>query len=414
MAVNSIIFGGVNSADYGIYISGEGVFNAPKRDVEMINIPGRNGEFALDKGRFDNIEVAYPAFNFEPNDYASFAQNLADFRNAISSLRGYQRLTDTFHPNEYRIAVFVDGLEIEPIKYNTASEFDITFDCKPQRWLTSGETKSSVASGGTVTNPTLFDASPLIECKGYGNINLNGGTITIAPVPIGNVLLSNGASFNKSNMSYSALAEQTRVTIDASKLNTGDSIYTAASDVTYNLTVEPVVTLSSISVENPVGDWETSCAISSSTTAYCRTTIPAQTFQKGTSGTKSYEYWMHWEADAGSVTASRRISIQLSYDGANTIKLSVTQLDTALAYETYSMSGRIGQVNGYSTIVVDQTFYIDLEIGEAYYLSNNTYSSANYAVTIPAKLPTLAPGANTITYTNTITNFKITPRWWKV
>ena len=34
---NSITFGGVNSADYGIYISGEGVFNAPKRDVEMIN-----------------------------------------------------------------------------------------------------------------------------------------------------------------------------------------------------------------------------------------------------------------------------------------------------------------------------------------------------------------------------------------
>ena len=139
MAINSIIFGGVNSADYGIYISGEGVFNAPKRDVEMVAIPGRNGEFALDKGRFENIEVTYPAFNFEPDDYSTFAQNLADFRNAICALRGYQRLTDTFHPDEYRMATYIGGLEIKPIKYNTASEFTIVFDCKPQRWLTSGE-----------------------------------------------------------------------------------------------------------------------------------------------------------------------------------------------------------------------------------------------------------------------------------
>ena len=179
MAVNSIIFGGVNSADYGIYISGEGVFNAPKRDVEMISIPGRNGAFALDKGRFENIEVTYPAFNFEPDDYASFAQNLSDFRNAISSLRGYQRLTDTFHPDEYRMATYISGLEVKPIKYNTASEFNIVFDCKPQRWLTSGETAITVSSGDTVTNPTLFESSPLLEVEGYGNININGETITI-------------------------------------------------------------------------------------------------------------------------------------------------------------------------------------------------------------------------------------------
>lgn len=148
MAVNSITFGGVNSADFGIYISGEGVFNAPKRDVEMIKIPGRNGEFALDNGRFENIEVTYPAFNFEPDDYDTFMQNLSDFRNAICAQRGYQRLTDTFHPDEYRMATYIGGLEIKPVKYNTASEFNIVFDCKPQRWLASGETAVTIGEWG--------------------------------------------------------------------------------------------------------------------------------------------------------------------------------------------------------------------------------------------------------------------------
>ena len=68
MAVNktgamfkSLTFDGEDSRDYGVYITGQAVFNAPEREVEMISIPGRNGQFALDKGRFENIEVTYPA-----------------------------------------------------------------------------------------------------------------------------------------------------------------------------------------------------------------------------------------------------------------------------------------------------------------------------------------------------------------
>jgi phage-related protein len=181
---HSIIFGGVDSADYGIYIGGEGVFNAPQRDVEMIEIPGRNGAFALDRGRFKNIEVTYTAINHEP-DLATFSANLEAFRNALASQKGYQRLEDTFHPDEYRMAAFVNGLEIEPIEYNTAAEFEVTFDCKPQRFLTSGETEVTVSSGDTLTNPTLFESSPLLEVEGYGTISFNGYEIELQNVLLG-------------------------------------------------------------------------------------------------------------------------------------------------------------------------------------------------------------------------------------
>lgn len=146
---NSITFGGINSADFGIYISGEGVFNAPQRDVEMISVPGRNGAIALDRGRFQNIEVTYPAFNYEA-DYDTFQQQLSDFRNAICAQKGYNRLSDTFHPDEYRMATYLSGLEVKPIKYNTASEFNIVFNCKPQRYLTSGEEEIDVTDWSDV------------------------------------------------------------------------------------------------------------------------------------------------------------------------------------------------------------------------------------------------------------------------
>lgn len=179
---NSIIFGGVDSADYGIYIGGEGTFNAPKRDVEMISIPGRNGAFALDKGRFENIEVTYSAFNYE-TDLATFAQNLSDFRNAICSQKGYQRLTDTFHTDEYRMAAYISGLEIKPIEHNTASTFDIVFDCKPQRFLTSGETVTTMTGSGTITNPTQFESKPVLVVTGTGTLTVNGTSITFSASP---------------------------------------------------------------------------------------------------------------------------------------------------------------------------------------------------------------------------------------
>ena len=64
----TLTFDGVSSRTYGVYITGEAVYNAPKRSVEMIEIPGRNGSFAFDKGRFENIEVTYPAGIFADNE----------------------------------------------------------------------------------------------------------------------------------------------------------------------------------------------------------------------------------------------------------------------------------------------------------------------------------------------------------
>ena len=75
--------GGVLSSDYGVYITGEAVFNAPTRRVNMIQIPGRNGLFAQDEGSFDNLTVTYPAGLFGVTE-ADFADAISNFRNALS------------------------------------------------------------------------------------------------------------------------------------------------------------------------------------------------------------------------------------------------------------------------------------------------------------------------------------------
>ena len=148
----SLSFDNTSSRSYGVYITGEAVYNAPERAVEMISIPGRNGAFALDKGRFENIEVSYPAGIFADNE-ADFAQAVSDFRNFLCSKKGYCRLSDEYNPSEYRMAVYKSGLEVDPAQLR-AGEFTITFDCKPQRWLTSGEVAVDIGTWGDTETET--------------------------------------------------------------------------------------------------------------------------------------------------------------------------------------------------------------------------------------------------------------------
>ena len=179
----ALFFDGESSRNYGVYITGEAVYNSPERDVEMIKIPGRNGEFALDNGRFENIEVTYPAGIFANNE-TDFAAAISDFRNFLASRVGYCRLEDEYNPNEYRMAVYKSGLNVDPAKLE-AGEFSITFDCKPQRWLKDGETAVAIGEWGetetasgdivTVENPNGIlavkslevDLEPIQDLNGY-------------------------------------------------------------------------------------------------------------------------------------------------------------------------------------------------------------------------------------------------------
>lgn len=131
---NYLIFGGLKSLDHFVWISGEGTFKAPKRSVEYISVPGRNGDLIVDNGKWENITVTYPAFI----PYG-FEQHMSEFRMELCKKLGYQRLEDTYHPDEFRLASFTDGLEPSMTQWNEGGVFNLSFNCKPQRFLKSGE-----------------------------------------------------------------------------------------------------------------------------------------------------------------------------------------------------------------------------------------------------------------------------------
>ena len=696
----ALSFDNVSSRTYGVYITGEAVYNAPERDVEMVEIPGRNGSFALDKGRFQNIEVSYPAGIFADNE-ADFAAAISDFRNFLCSRKGYVRLTDEYNPSEYRMAIYKSGLEVSPAQLK-AGEFEIVFDCKPQRWLTSGEdavtigewgetetassdivsvenpngvlavkslevdlepiqsgsgdpspsnvrpisghtdvvvsrtgknlcdtslvyngyinvsqskiasnanarilylpckpntrytfskqaghrfvvaestviptnnvvvsnavsdyTASSItittsasakylvafvylstadtgvtadqmlatcqielgstattyepyqgdtyttalgttvyggtldvttgvltvtdaniasyngetlpstwisdrdvyASGTTPTtgaqvvyklatpttvqltaqqiellqgtnnvwansgdvtveygtspnvlvNPTLFEASPIIIAEGYGTISTGGQSLNVEAVPVGNVFLANSKSETVTYLDDepSGLADVASHVLDLSNMNTGDTFTLAPTTFTYRVIAGPGHVITSASIYSQTGaDANVVASVQNGNAVFVMTFNPIP-FVKGTAKTVTHASVLMYEMAGGS-TGSFPGDVQIAYDGANTITLSAEPKEGGGLLYTSTGTAKLGEVSGYSTVLVSGEITIDLDIGEAYWENNGSVASANFAVSLGSELMKLKAGANTIAYSNTFTSCKIIPRWWKV
>lgn len=175
--IHTLTYNGTKSSDLGVFVTGSGSFDAAELDVDKYEIPGRNGDLILSNNRYKNIEITYPAFI--PKAFMDKAQNV---RNWLRSSRVYARLEDTYDTDHYRLGIPTGVQSFEPANRNDGANFEMTFDCKPQRFLKSGETPETVEadvqteSGEIVTFETIAESpmtsaevslSPIQDLNGY-------------------------------------------------------------------------------------------------------------------------------------------------------------------------------------------------------------------------------------------------------
>lgn len=174
LAYEYLTFNGKSSRDFEVWISGEGTFDAPERDVENISIPGRNGDLHIDNGRYKNMPITYPAFIT-----SAFRHNFDAFKAYMLAQHGYKRLEDSYNPEYFRLAEYKNAISPKMSTLNRAGSFDIVFDCDPRRFLNSGESVEEFTTSGTINNPTLYDALPLMRVHGIGIISVGGTAIHV-------------------------------------------------------------------------------------------------------------------------------------------------------------------------------------------------------------------------------------------
>lgn len=199
-----VIFNGESSLYHDVYVSGNATYDSPQKEYKKVSVPGRSGDLLIFNGRYQNIQVVYRASIIPSTDYESTVRGI---KNWLFKDNGYLRLEDSYHPDEYRLALFTGPLNITTLQFK-AGAFNLAFDCKPQRYLKMNTFSSAQAcidagystqeqinyykkleyNGGTFTvvNPTSFESLPRFEITGYGNITFedeagNINTVTIKP-----------------------------------------------------------------------------------------------------------------------------------------------------------------------------------------------------------------------------------------
>lgn len=174
-----LTYAGRSTKEFGIFISGEGTFSSPERNTSSQEVPGRNGALLFDMGNYKNAPVKYPAFII-----SGLPTRIRDFLNFAGAQIGYQRLEDTYHPYEFRMAKFKTNPSIDTAGYmNKSGKFTLEFDCKPQRFLKSGEEITTLEADGVILNRTLQNAKPLLRVYGTaGSIEIGAETIEISAI----------------------------------------------------------------------------------------------------------------------------------------------------------------------------------------------------------------------------------------
>ena len=407
------IFDDIDTRNFeNVYVSFDNVDRSPKRVYQAVNIAGRNGAFYIDEGRYEDVEHVY--------HIAALSKEAgSNLINALSSKVGHYRLEDSFNSDEFYSAVFTSGAEPKISSTRDKNTFKVTFTRKPQRWLKSGETAVTVSSGGTINNPTLFEAKPVIKFRGYGDIVLSGQTIAVDQITVGKVLLANGrrTSLEYPTNALATLEPVISYTIDTNSLNTGDDIVLGLSSFTYTITAtyySDQMYVATATSQTGTGV-STTATVQTDKTASFYTEFEPITFKTGTSKTVSTTYSMHYEygTSGGRTSATGNKTVQIAYNGSNTITVSATQEDSSGSRAVFG-SCTLGTTTGYSTVSASGDITIDLDTGESYWVKNNKKISADNSIRMGARLPVLVSGTNTITYDNTITNFKVTPNWWRV
>lgn len=170
----SITWNGVSSDTIGVIVERIPNRHVPTRRFSPQQVAGRNGNILLVDKAFPNVEQEYEVYlSAESQGLPSVARACAEW---LMGPDGYCRLTDSYDTTVYREAFLMGGFDIENI-LNKFGRCTITFSCKPQKYLLTGDTPIEIPAGTTTTY-----TGDVVQFDGITGASITSLSTTITPI----------------------------------------------------------------------------------------------------------------------------------------------------------------------------------------------------------------------------------------
>lgn len=161
--MNDVTFNGITASSLGLVVQTPPEEVYAEKDIDLTHIKGRNGDLIIDNGSYMNTTRTY-SFACAFNGQSQFVEKVQAITKWLHSANGYARLSDTYS-NYYCMAVVKESNSFVNA-YNQGTAFVVSFECKPQKYLSLGDDPITVTNTGnwfTFINTTGQIARPEIS-----------------------------------------------------------------------------------------------------------------------------------------------------------------------------------------------------------------------------------------------------------
>ena len=165
---------GIDSRSAGIQLQAPIEFSEAVPVVKAQTIPGRNGDLILETGSYENRSGSASCFCLQ-KDVEKAVSSAGRF---LMGKKGYRRLETSDDPDHYWMARVENSPQIA-MRLRTLAPFEIGFDCKPQRFVKSGENAVVFTDNGSLFNQYGQIALPFITLYGQGAGRLTIGDCVV-------------------------------------------------------------------------------------------------------------------------------------------------------------------------------------------------------------------------------------------
>lgn len=165
---------GIDARSVGIQLQRPIVFSRAVPVAKSYNVPGRNGNLIVETGSYENRTGKADCFCLQEN----VEKAISAAGRFLTKKMGYRRLETSDDPDHFWMARVENGPEIEQ-RMRTLAPFQVSFDCKPQRFVKDGENSIIFQSAGSLFNQYGQIALPFITVYYNGDCSLTVGDCVV-------------------------------------------------------------------------------------------------------------------------------------------------------------------------------------------------------------------------------------------
>ena len=160
---------GISSADFHIVITKTNHLSGAERNIEVVEVEGRDGALLLDKGNYKPFNLELECFiDAEVENINDLARQIKKW---LQSDFKFKKLILSDDSEYYYEASCINKLDIEEV-IKSLGEFKLVFLCNPLRKLVDADSPI-VLTKSSVINNLHMASKPYIKVVGSGDITIN-------------------------------------------------------------------------------------------------------------------------------------------------------------------------------------------------------------------------------------------------